>query len=124
MGGGYGGSAMSPQHQRMLLQQQQMQQQQAQQAHQQQHMSHDFGGSFGEDDVSQFLQEAGVDEMAISVFQSQKPEVQRAVMAKGSLLGAKNTSSALISRVRQCSRMASSGPGMGGDMGYGSGGMG
>lgn len=78
----------------------------------------DLGG-----EVEDFLAQCNIDERAMDAFRKCTPEVQQAVLDRGSLEGARNPSSALLGRVKDA-QAACSGSGSGGRGGGGGGGGG
>uniref|UniRef100_A0A7S1F0D1 Uncharacterized protein n=1 Tax=Noctiluca scintillans TaxID=2966 RepID=A0A7S1F0D1_NOCSC len=60
------------------------------------------GGSYGVSDpsVEAFLNANNVDESAAASLRSSPPDIQRTVLARGDLVGTRNPSSALLSRIR------------------------
>jgi len=79
-------------------------------------------GSGGDPSVESFLKANEVDESAAASLRSAPPDVQRTVIARGELTGARNPSSALLSRIRDAKQNGGRDGGGGGSSGYGGGG--
>merc|ERR1712050_579874 len=63
-----------------------------------------YGGRTAQSTVAAFIAENGIDERGSETLMQCPPDVQQQVMARGSLLDARNPNAALMGRIRDASK--------------------